>query len=105
MSIKHLDDRTIIVEYEHPTYLPERPEPPAPAIRWLDAAAVKKKFNWDQATYEATVTGEGFPIAQKRPRLGGWGADLVWTESVLDDWAARQREKADAILKLLHGVK
>ena len=69
-------------------------------VRRLYKNQVLAKFGWTDADFEA-AQAFSFPIAGKRPRFLKMGIDLVWKEDALDRWASEQREKAEAIPRLV----
>jgi hypothetical protein len=82
---------------------PDRPEPIRAEARKLDRKQVMRKFRWSDVDFDRVVSGAfDFPVAMRRNNpLGAWGTTLIWREDQLDVWAARTREHATEILRLV----
>ena len=102
MSFQKIDDRTILVlETPQLPVFPDRPEPLRVEDRKVDRKLVMKKCKWTGEQFDAAIAMPTFPIAGKRSRVGSWGITLVWSEHMLDRWAAEQRVLAAEIKSLL----
>src|SRR5689334_6453029 len=88
---RHIDAKTVIVDHTVPLpTFPDRPEPVRREVRWLAKSDLMKYLDWDEAQFEA-AQAHNFPIAAKRPTLGGWGITLVWRDDAIDQWRSEIR--------------
>ena len=102
MSFTRIDARTIFVtNTPQLAVYPDKPEPPRVEDRKLDCKQVMKKFRWTSEQFDAAIAMPTFPISSKRSMVGSWRITLVWSEHMLDRWAAEQRVLAAEIKSLL----
>jgi hypothetical protein len=68
----------------------------------LDKVALMAKFSWSDKDFESAINLEDpkFPTASKRTRPGTFGFDLVWQDTLVEQWFDKVRERA-ALRQLL----
>ena len=97
--------RGTVIEGEYSSTLivgpPDRPEPPRVEDKRLTRAQVRKKWGITDDELQELMDMPGFPASMKRIPLGEWGLILVWSESLLDRFAADKRALAAQITRLL----
>jgi hypothetical protein len=83
---------------------PIRPEPPRVESPWIDKPRLLKKLGFTEEDFVEAQQYE-FPIAAKRPQIGGWAITLVWRESQIDEWVDRMRASIAARQRLIRSVR
>jgi hypothetical protein len=80
---------------------PDPPEPPRREDKKLTRRELGKKFKLSDDETSELIERRGFPAASRRVPFGSWAVTLVWSEHLVDEWAARERAEATRILELL----